>query len=444
MPQCNDKGVSTLSSVSSVVTDPIRWFLLHGPLRLLPDSMLGDGNDVGRLFLRPPEKGDPYRAILTKIGADAGVHDSAAGLVVTGYEESEEILRSADWSADQPVAIPPAAGLYRWLTRRSVPIALDAPALVFMDPPEHTRLRKLVFPMFTHRAVTASIDVITGHTAAVLAELEGREQIDLVADFARKIPIRVISDFLGIPDLGEDMLDALGGHGAKLLDVGITYPDYRRGMTVARKFTDFVLDCRTDPDRLRDGFLKDCVRMHLAGELTFPELLTLVGFVFAAGFETTVSFIANSIVTVLEHGIGDEVLEDGRLTDPWFEELLRYDSPIQLTHRTARVETKVGDRVVAPGTGALIWVGAVNYDTRAYPNPGRLDVGNVAARTSMSFSTGVHRCLGASLAKVQGQVAVGSFLSAYPEARLLPGRQWRDSVVLHGHIRVPLALTAGR
>ncbi|CAM4081959.1 cytochrome P450 [Nocardia ninae] len=431
-----------MSSVSSVVTDPIRWFLLHGPLRLLPDSMLGDENDVGRLFLRPPEKGDPYRAILTKIGADAGVHDSAAGLVVTGYEESEEILRSNDWSADQPVALPPTAGFYRWLTQRSVPIALDAPALVFMDPPEHTRLRKLVFPMFTHRAVTGSIDVITKHTETVLAELDGRDTIDLVADFARKIPIRVISDFLGIPDLGDDMLDSLGGHGAKLLDVGITFPEYRRGMTEARKFTAFVADCKKDPDQLQDGFLKDCVRMHLADELTFGEMLTLVGFVFAAGFETTVSFIANSIVTVLEHGLGTEVLADGRLTDPWFEELLRYDSPIQLTHRTARVETKIGDRVVAPGTGALIWVGAINYDTRAYPNPGRLDVANVATRTSMSFSTGVHRCLGASLAKVQGQVAVGSFLSAYPNARLLPGRQWRDSIVLHGHIRAPLALTS--
>ncbi|MGY2061118.1 cytochrome P450, partial [Nocardia gipuzkoensis] len=113
---------------------------------------------------------------------------------------------------------------------------------------------------------------------------------------------------------------------------------------------------------------------------------------------------------------------------------------IQLTHRTARVDTKVGARDVPAGTGALIWVGATNYDARAYPNPGELSLANVDGRTSMSFSIGVHRCLGASLAKVQSQVAVGAFLDAYPNAALRPGRQWRDSVVLHGYVRAPLRL----
>ncbi|MFI9504592.1 cytochrome P450 [Nocardia sp. NPDC052566] len=427
-----------------MITDPLRWFLLHGPLRLLPASMLGAEDDIGRLFLRPPEKGAPYREMLTKIGTAAGIHESAAGLIITGFAESEEILRSGDWSADQPVAIPAAAGLYRWLTRRSVPVALDAPALVFTDPPEHTRLRKLVFPLFTHRAVLSSSDIIAEHTEAVLADLVGRTDIDLVEDYARKIPIRVVSDFLGFPDLGFEMLDALGANGAKLLDVGITFPEYRRGMNAARRFTDFLLDVRKDPDVLGDGFLKSCVRKHLAGELTFPELVTLVGFVFAAGFETTVSFIANSIVTVLERGLAEEVLTDGQLSDAWFEELLRFDSPIQLTHRTARVDTVLGTHAVRAGTGALIWVGATNYDARAYPYPGELSVENVAERTSMSFSTGVHRCLGASLAKVQSQVAVGAFLTAFPDARLRPGRQWRDSVVLHGYVRAPMTLSGGR
>ncbi|WP_169811466.1 cytochrome P450 [Nocardia harenae] len=429
--------------MNSLLSDPVRWFLLHGPLRLLPDALLGDRDDPGRLVLRPPAKGDPYRAILTKLGAEPGVHRSAAGLVVTGYRESEEILRSPDWSAEQPVAIPAAAGLYRRLSRRAVPIALDAPALVFVDPPEHTRLRRIAFPLFTKRAVLRSVDIITAHTDAVLAELDGRREIDLVADFARKIPIRVISDFLGMPQLDADLLDALGSRGAKLLDVGIPYLDYRRGMTQARKFTDFVRGCVLEPGQLPDGFLSECVRLHRAGELTFPELLTLVGFVFAAGFETTVSFIANAIVAVLEHGIATDVVADGVVTDAWFEELLRYDSPIQLTHRTARVDTVVDGKAVASGTGALIWVGAVNYDSRIYPDPGRLDVGNVAEHTGMSFSTGAHRCLGAALAKVQGQVAVGRFLSVFPDAVLLPGRQWRDSVVLHGHVRVPLMLIGG-
>jgi cytochrome P450 len=445
MPPWRDKGVSTVFSISSTVTDPIRWFLVHGPLCLLPPSMLGDEGDVGRLFLRPPAKGDAYRSMLTEIGASAGVHESAAGLVVTGYEESEEILRSPDWSAHQVVAIPRTGGLYRWLTRLSVPIALDAPALVFTDAPVHTRLRKLVFPLFTHRAVIGSLDVITKHTEAALADIAGRDEIDLVDDYARRIPVRVVSDFLGFPDLGTDMFDALGAHGAKLLDVGITYGQYRRGMMVARRFTEFILECRKDTRMLTDGFLKDCVHMHLAGDLTFPELVTLVGFVFAAGFETTVNFIANSIVTVLENGLAGEVLDNnGRLSDPWFEELLRFDSPIQLTHRTARIGTTVGDRKVARGTGALIWVGATNYDARAYPAPGRLDIENVANRTSMSFSTGIHRCLGASLAKVQSQVAVGSFLGAFPDARPLPGSRWRDSVVLHGYIRAPLRLRGRR
>ncbi len=432
--------MSTLFSVNSRISDPLRWLLLHGPLRMLPDSMLGPEGDAGRLFLRPPDKGDPYRRMLTDLGRSAGVHDSAAGLVVTGFEEAELILRSEDWSAHQPVAIPAAAGFYRWLMRHSKPVALDAPALVFMDPPEHTRLRKMVFPLFTHRAVVRSADLIAEHTKAVLAELDGRTEIDLVEDFARKIPIRVISDFLGIPDLGSEMVDGLGARGAKLLDVGITYSEYRRGMTTARRFTDFILECRANPEMLSDGFLKECATQHLAGELTFPELVTLVGFVFAAGFETTVSFIANSIVTVLERGLVGEVLTDGRLSDAWFEELLRFDSPIQLTHRTARVDTLVGTRAVPAGTGALIWVGATNYDARVYPNPGELSPANVDGRTSMSFSIGVHRCLGASLAKVQSQVAVGAFLDAYPNAVLRPGRQWRDSVVLHGYVRAPLLL----
>lgn len=335
----------------------------------------------------------------------------------------------------------------RWLHHKVIdPDTLgpvDPPSMLAVDPPLHTRYRKQVARAFTARKVGRMGDRVGEVAAGLLDDLAGTEGaggFDLVDRYASQLPVTVIADLLGVPEHERGRLLALGNEAAITLDPGLSWRQFSRAEDALRElhtwFRGHVERISADPG---DDLISQLTLLDGPDRLDPVELHQVGLLVLAAGFETTVNLIANAVELLDRHPDQLRWLQEN--PDGWgnaVDEVLRHQSPVQLTLRIALRETEVAGRRFAPGHGILLHVGGANRDPAVFEDPAAFDVTRPNADQHLAFSAGVHFCLGASLARLEAAVALRALYERFPDLHVSGPAQRRPTRVLRGYERLPV------
>lgn len=335
------------------------------------------------------------------------------------------------------------------MTRRFGNEMLDEPVyrsmrhwMLQQDPPDHTRLRGLVVKAFTARRVEDMRPRIQQIVDEVLDRVAAQGHMDLIADFAFPLPVTVICDMLGIPAEDHAIFFSGARTGGRLLDpVPLTRAEIDEAnagnLAAAEYFRGLFELRRRQPG---DDLTTQLVQAEQEGsKLSNEELTANIILLFGAGHETTVNLIGNGLLALHHNPDQLRLLQSNpSLIANAIEEFLRYDSSVQLTGRTALEAVTLGGTDVAEGETVLCLLGAANRDPAVYPDPDRLDITRQNIRP-MSFGGGIHFCLGAQLARIEGEVAIAMLLRRLPNLTLDDREHpdWRPTFVLRGLNSLP-------
>jgi cytochrome P450 len=321
-------------------------------------------------------------------------------------------------------------------------------AMLNLDPPDHHRLRRLVSKVFTPKAVEQMRPRVQRLVDDALDAVAPHGTMDVITDLAFPLPFTVISEMMGIPE-GHDRYELRSWSSAlvKTLDPILTLDDWMAaldGGAHMRAFLDEVIAYkRAHPD---DALLSGLIAAEEDGDrLTSDELIDQVVLLFVAGHETTVNLIGNGTLALLRHRDQLERLQrDPALDANAVEELLRYDSPVQMSRRIALQPVEIHGVELEAGSVIMTMLGAANRDPRKWgPTADLLDLGREGAGQHVSFGGGVHHCLGAFLARLEGQVAVPTLVRRFPSLELATDRlEWNGRIVLRGLQSLPVHLGA--
>jgi cytochrome P450 len=392
------------------------------------------------------DRDDPFPlfAAVRELGAVHAVTlaDGHDAWLVVGYEEARIALNDARLSKDMHAALATGGGV----VAEGLPGPSFARHMLSVDPPDHSRLRRLVSAVFTPRRVDAlrpQVQVIVDDLLDDMAAAGPDARVDLIRAFAFPLPFTVICELLGVPE--PDRADL--GRGLTALLVPTSTPaEYAR----AKEASDAVvamLEALVDTKQVipGDDLVSGLISARDGDErLSTQELLSTIFQLIVAGHDTTASLIGNGVVALLRH---PEQL-DGLRSDPdklavAIEELLRYDAPVpHSTFRYAVAPMDIGDVTIPAGAQVIISLAAANRDRGQYADPEELDIGRAESR-HLAFGHGIHHCLGAPLARMEGQLALGSLLRRFPQFRLavpFDGLHWGhgDGLVLRGLSELPI------
>ena len=319
--------------------------------------------------------------------------------------------------------------------------------LLFQDPPDHTRLRRLISQAFTPRAVERLREQIRGLVDGLLDAVKGCSAFDLVADFAAPLPVLVICALLGVPvEDHHRFADWSTALAASLDHLTAPEPDVLQrgdagaaGLTVY--FQDLLADRRAAPG---DDLLSGLLRAAEDGAcLSEDELLATCVLLLFAGHETTVNLIGNGMLALLRHPDQlRQVRQAPETASAAVEELLRFDSPVQRTARVALTDVELDDGdVIRKGEIVTVLIGAANRDPAAFDNPDRLDLARPNAGRQLSFGAGIHYCVGAPLARLEAQIAITELVQRLPRLCVLDTHpRWRPTFGLRGLAALPVAV----
>jgi len=362
--------------------------------------------------------------------------------VLTRYEDVKRVcLDTAGMSSDRLrpyfATLPSAeaariADLARYLTLW----------MVFRDPPEHTRLRRLAAKVFNVRSINAmrrDVETITGR---LLEALQGRTEFDFIAEFAGPLPALVIMHMLGVPRGELSRLKRLSDEMALFIGSARDSPDkYRRAEAatgeMAALFRELIALRKRKPE---PDLLTQLVQVEEGGErLTQDELVATCLLLLFAGHETTTHHIANGLRALLRFpGELQDLRAAPELAAAAVEELLRYDGPIGAQVRIAQVPQTLHGRALNTGERVFLLINAANRDPRAYPEPDRVDLRRNGV-PHLGFGFGAHICLGFPLARLEGQVAFPAVLRRWRRVEIAtPRLEWIDSMVLRGMTALPV------
>ena len=314
--------------------------------------------------------------------------------------------------------------------------------MVFRDPPEHTRLRRLAAKVFNARSIHALRGEVEAISRWLLDALEERDEFDLVAEFAGLLPALVIMHMLGVPEGELPRLKRLSDEMALFIGSARDAPDkYARAEAataeMAALFRDLATLRRTRPSR---DLLTELVQVEDQGErLSDDELVATCVLLLFAGHETTTHHIANGLRALLAFPAElARLRERPDLAASAVEELLRYDGPIGAQVRIVQRPQTVHGKAFAPGERVFLLMNAANRDPRAYEDPDRLDLQRHGV-PHLTFGFGAHICLGFPLARLEGQIALPALLARWKTIELAaPRLEWIDSMVLRGMKAMPL------
>jgi cytochrome P450 len=314
--------------------------------------------------------------------------------------------------------------------------------LLFLDPPDHTRIRRLAGKAFTPRAVEAMRPHVQEIVDGLLDAADGAGGMDVIEQLAQPLPVTVISEMLGLPESDWPQLTTWTRAMTKLLDPGDDLSIFMPAQDAMREIVEYLAELmakrRVDPgDDLLSAFL------HVEDEgarLTDDEVNTTVMLLFGAGHETTVNLIGNGLFALMRHrdqwvAFCDDPV--GRAKGA-VEELLRFDSPVQLTARNATCDLELDGLALQQGQQVVTMLGAANRDPEQFPDPDRLDIMRAENR-HVAFGGGIHLCLGAPLARLEAQVALTSLATRHPALDLTTEHPRRkETVTLRGLEELPV------
>jgi len=317
-------------------------------------------------------------------------------------------------------------------------------SMLFRDPPDHTRLRGLVSQAFTPRVIERMRSHIQEIVDRLLDRAQNAKAMDVIEDLAYPLPVTVICEMLGVPTEAHAGIRQWSADIARSLDaIGMPSDEgvVKRGRLARQAMLDYfrgiIPERRQNP---RDDLLSLLIAAEGQGDkLTEGELLITCNLLFVAGHETTVNLIGNGLFALLNHPDQlDKLRGNPTLIPSVVEELLRYDSPVQRTARITNTDVELDGRKIAKSSMVIAAIGAANRDPAHFPDPDRLDITRRDNR-HIAFGFGIHFCLGAPLARLEGQIAIGTLLRRMPELKLATSApEWRESSTLRGLKALPV------
>jgi cytochrome P450 len=360
--------------------------------------------------------------------------------VITRYQDVDTILRDhKHFSSDVRNRRSP-----RFRATGGVP---SDPNMLVLDPPDHTRLRALVSKAFTPSAIAAlepRIRVIVGELLDQIAAPAG---FDLIETIAYPLPVIVMAELLGVPPEERAQFKMWSDQRARVLEPTITPRERQEAIQAAKAFDAYfrgVIEARRKEPR--DDLISTLIAIEEAGDTLSPyELLIMLRLLLIAGNETTTNLIGNGMLALLHHPEQLQMLkENPSLIPSAIEELLRYDTPVQLDGRTIMEDMDFKGRPWQRGQGVVLLLGSANRDPEVFHDPDRLDITRNEA-SHIAFGRGIHHCLGAPLARLEGRIAFEALLERFSDIYLLNEQpSFKDNVVLRGLQALPLRARADR
>ena len=392
----------------------------------------------------PAFKADPYptyarlreRAPVYRVDVD-GKHGF---WLVTRYADIVSVLRDPRFvkdfrharTAEHQARMAPVPDVIRVLDQN----------MLAQDPPNHTRLRALVQSAFSPRLVDSLRPRIEALADRLIDRVQAAGQMDLIADFAFPLPIGIIGALLGMPEHDQGRLREWS---MAMVEADRSPAGLQRLVPSMLAFSDYVArlveDRRTAPAA---DLITALVQAEEAGErLSQSELFGMLFLLIVAGHETTVNLIGNGMLALLQHPDQRDLLRQRpTLIKPAIEELLRFDGPVETsTARYAREDVDIGGVTIPRGALVLVVIAAGDRDPHRFPDPDRLDISRDTTG-HLAFGHGIHYCLGAPLARLEGQIAISTLLRRLPNLRLAVAAdhlEWRSGMLLRGLSRLPVA-----
>jgi len=431
--------------------DRLHWFAMHGVVRGVARLAVRRGDLQARLIADPAVADDPV-PFYDEVRRRGALVRNRANLMTVDHRLAHDLLRSDDFhvinfgdSLPKPL---------RWLetrTRDDRLHPLRPPSLLAVEPPDHTRYRKTVSAVFTSRAVAALRDRVQQTADELLDQLVDRPGgVDIVGRYCSQLPITVISEILGVPEHDRRRVLEFGELAAPSLDIGLPWQQYVRVQRGVAGFNAWLVEHLSQLRRTPgDDLMSQLIRVAQSGSedsyLDDTELQAVAGLVLVAGFETTVNLLGNGIRMLLDHP--DQLEKLRERPEMWpnaVEEILRLDSPVQLSARVAGRDVEVAGQPIYRGEVVVIYLAAANRDPSVFADPHRFDVERANAGKHLAFSTGRHFCLGAALAQSEGEVGLRTFFDRFPDVRAAGAGARRSTRVLRGWSTLPVQLGPAR
>ena len=369
--------------------------------------------------------------------------------IVFNHAESVQLLRDVTLSVDVRKAMEILGEDPRDRAKMRAELFPDkAPredtSILNIDPPDHTRLRKLVSSVFTPRRVADLAPMIERIVDEHLDAVVDRGEMDLIADLAFPLPFAVISEMLGMPDGDSAQLREWSHTLVKILDFTIGPEELMAAVIAGENLREHIANViEWKRSNLGDDLLSALILAEDNGDvLSDIELVDQVNVLFIAGHETTVNLIGNGTWALLQNRDQLELLRDDPTVEATaIDELLRYDSPVQISRRITLEPIQIGGRDVAAGTFVLTSLGSANRDPAVFgPTADQLDLRRADAARHLAFGSGTHHCLGASLARMEGTIAITRLIRRFPELQAMSAPAWNGRLVLRGMDSLRLSL----
>jgi cytochrome P450 len=388
----------------------------------------------------PEIHANPY-PVYRRLQQEDPVHQPFPGVwILSRHRDVAALFRNPDMSSDRR-----NSPVYEEFIK-ALPVEPDegalTPSMLFLDPPDHDRLRRLANKAFTPRSVERLVPRIREVVEELLDRAAEMGEFDVVADLAYPLPVTVISEMLGVPEGDRAALRRWSLDLIYTLDPMLSVEALERAQRAGTEFRGYlrelIADRRKNPG---DDLLSRLIQAEDDGQqLTPQELVATCVLLLVAGHETTSSLIGNGMLALLRNPDQYRRLhDDPAMIRSAAEELLRYDSPVQLTGRLVLQDTLIAGRRVEAGQDVVALVGAANRDPEVFADPDRLDLGR-GDNHHVAFGGGIHFCLGAPLARIEGRTAIAGVVGRFRDLQLATDEpHWRDTVTLRALSELPVA-----
>ncbi|MGW6934538.1 cytochrome P450 [Lentzea sp. NPDC054927] len=435
--------MSTSKLAEEHVKPAVRWGIGHALPRAVLRLAARRGDLQGRITVEASTGAD-LTGLFDEIRARGPLAVTKVGHTTAQHAVVKEVLTNDALVTTRPRYGAGILGKLAAWSATQVMHPVQPPSLLVTEPPAHTRYRKLVTRVFTARAVEQLRDRTQQIADELLDGLDPDNPVDLIETYCGLLPVTVISEILGVPPQERATVLALGAAAAPSLDLGLSWRVFRNVETTLTSFDAWLtrhLDAlRANPG---DNLLSRLITAREDGVgLTERELKATAGLVLAAGFETTVNLLGNGIALLTKNPAQlDTVRQQPELWGNAVDEVLRVDPPVLMTGRMCVADTTIAGLPVRRGQLVTTVLAAANRDPSIFENPDAFDVTRPNARDHVSFGAGRHYCLGAQLARMEGEIGLRTIFSRFPGLSPLPGARRRPTRILRGFERLPTSLT---
>jgi len=367
-------------------------------------------------------------------------------LVLTRYCDVKAVLRSGRTRSDKHPKFIEQTNQYLQNKGKNLNALADASKqfLFYLNPPDHTRMRSLVVKAFSPVVVERMRPHIQEIVDKLLDQVRHTGTIDIIADLASPLPVTVISRMLGIPHETQDQLHEWANILARILDSPISLDEYEAMNKVIEEFQEYlrILIAEREKNPKEDLISALIAARDQSDRLSQDELLSICILLFATGEETTVNTIGNGMLALLRHPDQMEKLKsEPTIIQSAVEEILRYDSPVQISGRIVTDNIEIGNQTIQGGENLVLCLGSANRDPAVFPNSDRFDI-NRRENNHLAFGDGIHHCLGSALARAQAQIAINTLVQQFPNLKLASDKpEWRKNIVLRGLKALPVTFS---